>query len=567
MKSHLAVFAFLAVLQSGSAQDLAEISGKVIDSSSKLPLAGVRVVLFRWGEGASFMYDTVDKAEPMAQPQDPKSPVFSMLTGDDGRFSFKTTPSYFSLYAKSRGYVGWGDDSATRRFLTLKPGQKVADILIAMDMPGSISGRVIDPETGKPVPGLAVTPMAWQISDGSRALVFAGEAATSDKNGVYEIKGLSPGEYVLQIGPSYGEKFEPGGNADEFRANAQRSYVRSYYPGVERREQAQTLILLPGAPLERIDFKLARHKAAAIRGCVRSDLESDQLGDVRLGLMSIEVQGTTTSYGTAAADKTVRGGDCFRLEGLSPGSYCLIAVAASTNPAETRQAFAFLDLDDQRMDNVDLNLMKGVPIHGKVRLDETLAADAPKDMRLKVSLSLQGRAFIEGEGEALEVSAADGSFTLPDVFPGSYRINVQGLPKGIAVGELRYNGARAGRNLMTTNPGAPDQRLEVVLLPATGSLSVTVEGGAKSADSQLVLLPDVQGGLDLMWDPRAVKADSEGHGSFANLLAGKYRVFAFVPRATWRTDPAFVQQMIAAQDVEVSNGAAQIVEVKLTQLQ
>lgn len=249
MKSHLAVFAFLAVLQSGSAQDLAEISGKVIDSSSKLPLAGVRVVLFRWGEGASFMYDTVDKAEPMAQPQDPKSPVFSMLTGDDGRFSFKTTPSYFSLYAKSRGYVGWGDDSATRRFLTLKPGQKVADILIAMDMPGSISGRVIDPETGKPVPGLAVTPMAWQISDGSRALVFAGEAATSDKNGVYEIKGLSPGEYVLQIGPSYGEKFEPGGNADEFRANAQRSYVRSYYPGVERREQAQTLILLPGAPL------------------------------------------------------------------------------------------------------------------------------------------------------------------------------------------------------------------------------------------------------------------------------------------------------------------------------
>ena len=120
---------------------------------------------------------------------------------------------------------------------------------------------------------------------------------------------------------------------------------------------------------------------------------------------------------------------------------------------------------------------------------------------------------------------------------------------------------------MTTNPGAPDQRLEVVLLPATGSLSVTVEGGAKSADSQLVLLPDVQGGLDLMWDPRAVKADSEGHGSFANLLAGKYRVFAFVPRATWRTDPAFVQQMIAAQDVEVSNGAAQIVEVKLTQLQ
>ena len=513
------------------------------------------------------MYDTVDKAEPVAQPQDPKSPIFSMLTGEDGRFSFKVTPSAFSLYAQCKGYVGWGSDMATSKFLAVKLGQKVNDILIAMDMPGSISGRVIDPETERPVSGLSITPMAWHISDGSRALVFAGEPATSDKNGAYEIKGLHPGEYVLQIAPSYGEKFEPGGNADEFRANARPAYVRSYYPGVERREQAQTLTLLSGAPLEGIDFKLARHKAAAIRGCVRSDMEPDQLGDVRLGLMSVEVQGTTTSYGTAAADKSVRAGDCFRLEGLSPGTYCLIAVAAKTNPGEARQAFAFLDLDDQRMDNVDLNLVKGFPIHGRIRLDETLSADAAKDVRLKVSLSPQGRSSIEGEGEAVEVSSADGSFTLPDVFPGSYRIYVQGLPIGIAIGELRYNGAKAGRSVMTTNPGAPDQRLEVVLRPATGSLNVTVEGGAKSADAQLVLLPEAHDGLDLMWDPRLVKADSEGRGSFANLLAGKYRVFAVAPKATWRTDPAFVQQMIPAQDVEVSNGSTQSVEVKLTQLQ
>jgi hypothetical protein len=219
------------------------------------------------------------------------------------------------------------------------------------------------------------------------------------------------------------------------------------------------------------------------------------------------------------------------------------------------------------MDNVDLNLVKGFPIHGKVRLDETLAADAPKDMRLKVSLSPQGRAFIEGEGKAVEVSATDGSFTLPDVFPGSYGVLVLGLPKGIAVGGLRYNGAKAGRNVMTTNPGAPDQQLGIVLYPATASISVTVEGGAKSADSQLVLLPEAREELDWAWDPRVITADSEGHGSFANLLAGKYRAFAFPPKATWRTDPAFAQQMIQGKDVEVSIGSSQSVEVKLTQLQ
>ena len=80
MKLHLAVIVLLTAFQSGFAEDLAEISGKVIDSSTKQPLAGARVVLFRL-EGRPFMHDTVEKAEPLAQPQDPKSPIFSMLTG------------------------------------------------------------------------------------------------------------------------------------------------------------------------------------------------------------------------------------------------------------------------------------------------------------------------------------------------------------------------------------------------------------------------------------------------------------------------------------------------------
>jgi hypothetical protein len=120
--------------------------------------------------------------------------------------------------------------------------------------------------------------------------------------------------------------------------------------------------------------------------------------------------------------------------------------------------------------------------------------------------------------------------------------------------------------VFTTNPRAPDQRLELVIYPATASISVNVEGGAKSADVQLVLLPAVHDAQDPQQDARAVKADSEGRGTFANLLAGKYRVFAFSPNAAWRTDPAFAQQMISGKDIDVPNDAAQKLEVKLTQL-
>lgn len=567
MKSYIAVLAFLAVLQPGSAQELAEISGQVIDSSTKQPLAGARVVLFRWEEGTALMYDTVTKAEPVAQPQDPKSGIFVMLTGDDGRFDFKTTaPSRFNVYARCKGYVGWGEDLDTSKFFSVQPGQKVSDIIIAMVLPGSISGRVIDPETEKPVAGLSVTPMAWRVMDGSRALTFAAGGSATDKNGAYEIKNLRPGEYVLQASPAHGEKFVAAGTKEEFQDSDQLAYLRSYYPGVERREQAATVTLLPGVALDRIDFKLSKRRAAALRGCVHSDIAPDQLGDVELGLMLTEVQGTTTSF-SSLADKTVRADACFRIDGLSPGKHVLSAGSKSANPAEIRRAFAFFDLEDRKIDDIDLSLMKGVAIRGKVRLHETATEPVAKDKPLSVFLSAQRRAGYSDENSAAEVSASDGGFVLPSVFLGSYKVQVHHLPKGLGVGEVLYNGAKAKQGVITLNPGAPDQRLEVVLYPATASISLTVEGGSKAADAQLVLLPEDPDPQDPQLDARAGKADSEGHGQFAGLIAGKYRAFAFAPNAAWRTDPSFAQQLIAGKDVEVSKDSAQNIEVKLSRLQ
>ena len=572
MKSYIALLAFLAILQPSSAQELAEISGKVIDSSTKQPLAGARVVLFRWAEGTTFMYDTVSKAEPVAQPQDPKSGIFVMVTGDDGRFSFKTTaPSHFSLYARCKGYVGWGEDPATSKFLSIQPGQKARDITVAMDMPGSISGRVIDPDTDRPIPGLNVMPMAWVASDGSRVLTFAGQSgegggAWTNDHGAYEIKNLKPGEYVLEVSPSHGEKIMPAGTRDEFQKSTQLVYLRSYYPGVERREQAATVTLLPGVALDRIDFKLSKRRAAALRGCIHSEIAPDQLGEVALGLTLTEVQGTSTSF-NGLANKTVRADDCFRIDGLSPGKHVLSAESKSANPAEISRAFAFFDLDDRKIDDIDLTLMKGIPIHGKVRLHETVTEPVAKDTTLSVFLSTQGRAGYADENSTAEDSASDGSFELPNVFQGSYKVRVHQSPKGLGVGEVIYNGAKEKQGVITLNPGAPDQRLEVVLYPATASISLTVEGGSKAADAQLVLLPEDPDPQDPQVDARAAKADSEGRASFAGLIAGKYRVFAFAPNAAWRTDPSFAQQLIAGKDVEVSKDSAQNIEVKLSRLQ
>jgi hypothetical protein len=95
---------------------------------------------------------------------------------------------------------------------------------------------------------------------------------------------------------------------------------------------------------------------------------------------------------------------------------------------------------------------------------------------------------------------------------------------------------------------------------------VSVEGGAKAAGAQLVLLPEERDNEDPQQDAIVVKADAEGRGTFSKLLAGKYEAFAFAPEATWRTDAAFARHAVMGVNVELNAGNSRAVEVKISRL-
>ena len=271
-------------------------------------------------------------------------------------------------------------------------------------------------------------------------------------------------------------------------------------------------------------------------------------------------------YSMIGVGKKVPLGGCFRIEGLAPGKYWLSAVAGLVTPTKIRQGVALLDLDDQKIEDLELNVTKGFEIKGHVRPDETAGGVALKDLKLKVVLFVNGRPSFGGLKGA-EVSTADGGFTLQGVLPDLYRVYVQGLPKTLALGALAYNGATSPRADVSLNSGALDQRLELVLYPATASIAVSVEGGQKAAGAQLVLLSEAHDPEDPQGDARTIPADAEGRGTFANLLAGKYRVWAFPANAAWRTDSSFVRQTVAGTDVDLSQDGKQNVEVKLSSFQ
>lgn len=567
MRLILALF-FCTALHS---QDFAEISGQVVDSATKQPLAGARVVLVRMGPGASYSMRTFEM-ELSPEPPDPAAAGFAFLTSDQGLFRCKVTaPAQFMIFASRPGYVKWGMSFETQRRFSVKAGENPEPLRVAMDAEGAITGKVVDADTGAALPGLSVNALKWRVFKGTRALMPAEEGSTTTAEGAYEIKGLPPGEYHLQIELPVRKKFSPGGDADEFRDHREIAYGRAYYPGVEGREQASPVTLLPGATLASTNFKLTKKRLACIRGRIFS-LEGEELpGEVPVMLGRVEYQGGSVSL-QSVAEAPISLGSSFRLDGLPPGRYWLQAVLAKGAPPGRRAAYLFFELDDRNVDNLELAVTKGLAMHGKATLHESVAGtfqDVIKpESPPQVSLAYRDR-MSNGDELAPVRWQADGSFEIQGVMDGTYKVYAMRLPSGLALGEVRYNGSRQPRGLITLNRGALDQKLELVLYPATASIQVSVTDGTRPAkDAQVVLLAEDYDQEDPQRDVKTAQTDANGLAAFPKLIAGKYRVLAFGPDAAWRTTGSLRNLVrTAAKVVEVGTGGSAAVDVKLTAVQ
>lgn len=547
-----------------SAQDLATVEGRVIDSATKQPIPGARVVCLRRAPGVGYNMGTFE-AQAKETPQPPDTITFVNITGDDGKFSFQTTsPASFRIFTRRKGYVDSGMSFETVKSIEVKPGELLKDIEIVMEAEGFISGRVIDAGSEKPVPGLTVTPMQWRVSGGTRALSFAGGSATSDDQGRFQLKGLRAGEYLLELQSKFREKFLPGETGDDFKAAVSYTYVRSYYPGVERPEEAAVVTLLPGASLENVDFKIAQRKSASIRGRVSADADADVIGEVNVMLITTQVQGDTRSFRTLAGDK-LRAGDSFIVDSLAPGTYYLFATARASDPKERRSGFTFFTVEDRNIDGVDVYLWRGATVRGRVVIEEPLLPLLEKDQSVRVSLSPQGRAGSASPAERpVDVSMPDGAFTLEGVPEGSFRPYVSGIPRTLAVGRVLYNGARVPRGVFTLNRGALEQTLDVVLARAAASVTVSVsDGGRPAADAHVVLLPEVFDDADPQLDAKAAISGRDGRATFANLLPGKYRLLAFPPGTPWRMGNILARNLPGAKELAVAEGVAETAEIRL----
>jgi hypothetical protein len=537
------------------AQNSPEISGQVIDNSSKQPLAGARVALVQFGPGRSVPNDIFSKFESYADGEKGVQPA---TTGEDGRFHFPVkVGGQYALKVRREGYTNYGD--AVARTYSIQAGEPLPQVVVGLDRPSSISGKVVDRETGEPLAGWSVLAWYWRVESGSRNLLPGSSVGgRTDKDGHYEIRDLPAGEYVLSCFRR-SNPFQPAGTAEQFRDGGVPTYLASYYPGVEREEEALVTTVLAGSVLENVDLKLTKRRAAAIRGCVHAD------DKVTLTLFEWRVRGSMRSTSMVAGQSVAPDG-CFRMEGLRAGHYVLTAEANTKDPARRQVARVALDLDGNRVDGLDLHLRAGASLAGRLRMRESAEAPLPKRTQMLVRLSRRDGAGVNGE-DLSGGTASDGTFVLRGLTDGRYKVEGLRAPDGFKVGEVLYNGTHARGGVFAFEPGALDQKLELVLHPATATIQISVEGGTQAAGARLVLLPEERDGDDPQQDARETTADGNGRGAFSPLLAGKYRVFAFAPDLAWRTDAAFARQAVSGVEVELNAGNSRSVEVKVSRLE
>jgi hypothetical protein len=532
-----------ALLFAQPAEHLSRVDGKVVDASTGLPIAGARVIAMRvdgaWGAALQGLLDT----QPSADEQDPKADPVAVVTGQDGRFRLRFDgPVQVALFVEAVGYVKPPIEiGGPNNTFEVKPDLPKTDVLFTLVREAALSGRVVDADTKEPLANFRVSVMK-HLPATRPAFVSAGDTTTG-KDGRFSLDRIAPGDYLLLVHPPSADKIGAAKPVEDFRHAVQRSYAPTWYPGVDRREEAVAVHVAPGAGVGSVEIRLSKRRLASIRGHV-----CDAHLYVTQCTRSIRLSETRT---IAQAD--VKLGSEFEVANLSPGTYCLQAVTPE------KQGLMTIEVGEENQDGLDLHLTRGVALGGMVRIDgheddpdkPALTGDSTR-VQLDKLIHVFGRDPVPAP-----VASQDGRFTIEGVAPSTYHVRLLSPPEGFDVAEMRYNGTPAVNGMIEVDAGVRSQELEIKLASANSAVMATVtDGDQPAADADLLLVPAgvteeaLRYASDIL---RVASSGKDGRATISGLLPGTYRVTAYPRGASWIDDPNLFQRLVGGDEVQLGS--------------
>jgi len=492
----------------------ATVSGVVVDSQSRQPLAGATV---------------------MAQSSGGFGGKMIVVSGNDGRFTFRNLPpGPYTIEASRPGYVSEMIGNAVRApafvgvqlviptIQQLNPGQSLSDIRVALSPGGVITGRLTD-EHGEPVVGTIVHALKTAHRDGMRERVPV-QSVVSNDLGEYRFFMLKPGQYYVAVSPP--------------TASLNFS-IPVFYPGTIDEKDAAPIDLHVGETIERLDFSSIPTKNRRITGGV--------LGNGSDGVSLILSPSNGTAKKTVSITRD-NGNPTFQFSDVIPGTYTLVA-----QNVDARAAIS-LDVRNTDLLGMRIQLGPGFKIPTRVRIEGHPPGDDP-DLE-KLYFTARPQAPITGLEAQVYSPFADGRFTL-DLLKTDYWIDLI-RSDDYYVKAITLDGVDVlNRGLQVT--GSVEGPMEIVVDNHVGE----VQGSAAAPNVTVVLVPDAarRNQRPLYKSVRS----SNGVFHFQKVPPGDYKLFAWsegtIDNGGPWLDPEYLRAYEdRAMPVRIQSGAQTIVE-------
>ena len=452
------------------------------------------------GSGIGGLVVSFHRLDP-ATKRPSEEPAATARSGEDGAFASPELPA--GRYEVRSAGDGWqpesGSASAPSRGLRLKmrPG-------------GRVTGRLVDPASGEPVPGIEVTLSA----NGSPALVAG---VRTGEDGSFATGFVAPGTYTLHAGTG------------SLRAPTAVDLPGDYLPRT-----------VEGVATGTADLRVEMTKGLAIGGRVVGADGEALPGEVASRVrVSLHASAGDATGPTALRSAPAAPDGSFRFGSLAPGRWWLQAETAGGGVLPGLLSSVAAPVDAGRLDFA-LRLALAAPIRGRVlALDGAPAADAAVTLIWLGTDGVQGCASIQ--------AAADGSFSTGPL-DGAKTYHLGFSPRGLAPGMA-----------LDVRPGAS----EVVLRPSAGA---EIEGVAVDDVGQ-----PVEEGVGVLASAAAGAPGEHyfAHGSALTEPGGRFRIRGLSPGLVYRVsvaapgtdflssgDPLLVRPGVPGLMIRVTRGVA-----------
>jgi hypothetical protein len=486
-------------------------------------------------------------------------------TTADGRFLLKNVPAgQYKVIVNRNGYVSQelgqkksGDSGAT---FTLKPGQRIDDLIFKLGLAGVISGKVFD-EDGEPVAGVAVRAMRQVYTDGRKALQVTSEKETNDL-GEFRVFGLKPGRYYISAEvPAWNRIVGDREFTGPEQSAGEKGYTTIYYPSAQEVGKASIIYVKEGEEVSSIDIFLREVKVYRVRGTVQYLFPHQGTGDTEL---VIAHRGQTTDWAPMAAQAVSKTDGSFEISELAPGEYTVTAFFFD-------QGKYFSTQEDVNVVNTDISgltlmISPGIEIPGQLLWDGKPSLESGQRPSIFLAPE-ESTAAVWGGGEA-HVDEKN-QFKLREVPQGTFRLSVKGISKDCYIKEVQFGENTLPDHVLQTKRSV-DGDLKITISSKGARLTGMVANNESLPVSAVwvVAVPE-ESRRSLLSLYGAVTTDQYGRYDLRGLAPGRYLMFAWddVERGEWE-DPEFLKtNLVKAVTIEVSDGDRKSADLQLIQLQ